>query len=133
MGDQEIENLFGSIAEAEKRRAEQMPTEQHCLRAMFDAYLRLKELGWNDMIYAPKDGQVVDSISVGSTGIHPANYLGEWPEGRWWVHDGGDLWPSTPAMYRKTPAELTRWAKLSRKFRDAAMPDARPTPDRGRG
>lgn len=53
-----------------KSRAERMPTEQDAINAMYDAYSRLKELGWNDGIYMPKDGTVVDVIEVASTGIH---------------------------------------------------------------
>lgn len=103
MTHEEINALWGSIADAAKRRAKNLPTEQHCLRAMMDAYQRLKELGWNDIIYGPKDGTATDTISFGSTGVHSAHYDGEWPNGRWWVHDGGDLWPGQPVMYRKEP------------------------------
>lgn len=101
MTEQEIDEFWGSIEEARKRREESLPTEEHCLRAMFDAWERLKELGWNDMMYGPKDGSVVEAISFGSTGIHPAHYMGEWPSGGWWIHDAGDLWPAQPVMYRK--------------------------------
>lgn len=50
----------------------------------------------------------VDSISFGSTGIHPAHYDGEWPDGRWWVHDAHDLWPGDPVMVRKRDPHLTQ-------------------------
>lgn len=103
MTREEIDALWGSIADADKWRAKNLPTEQHCLRAMFGAYQRLKELGWNDIMYGPKDGSITETISFGSTGIHPAHYDGEWPDGRWWIHDGGDLWSGQPVMYRKEP------------------------------
>lgn len=120
MTREELDAIWGSIADAAKRRKKNLPTEQHCLRAMFDAYQRLKELGWNDMMYAPKDGQLVESVSFGSTGIHPASYSGDWPNGTWWVHDAGDLWPSTPVMYRITEAELAKRAEMRRRFAEDA-------------
>lgn len=85
---------------AKARRAEQMPTEYDCMRVMLEAYSRLKELGWNDTVYCPKDGTVFDAIEVGSTGIHKCHYEGKWPDGSWWTHDAGDLWPSRPILFR---------------------------------
>lgn len=55
----------------------------------------------NDAVYCPKDGTVFDAIEVGSTGIHPCHYDGEWPHGSWWTHEAGDLWPSRPCLFRK--------------------------------
>jgi hypothetical protein len=70
------------------------------LRAMFTAYQKLKALGWNDAVYCPKDGTVFLSISAGSTGVHETTYMGEWPKGGWWVHDGGDVWPAHPILWK---------------------------------
>ncbi len=87
--------------EAEKAaRAADMPTEQDAINAMFRAYLRLKDLGWKEAIYCPKDGSVFLSIEPGSTGIHKTYYHGDWPKGSWWVADAGDLWPSRPCLYK---------------------------------
>lgn len=86
----------------DERLAREMPDEAAALRVMFDAWKRLKQLGWNDIDYCPKDGSVFDSISAGSTGIHPCHYEGTWPMGSWWVADGGDLWPARPILFRKT-------------------------------
>lgn len=93
--------VFDDFEAAKKRRAEQMPTEYDCLRVMMEAYSRLKELGWKDAIYCPKDGTVFDAIEVGLTGVHPCHYEGTWPTGSWWTHDAGDLWPSRPSLFRK--------------------------------
>lgn len=114
---EEVEALF-AVAEAQKaKRAADMPTEEHAIEAMFQAVQRLKELGWNDPIYCPKDGSTFDVIEVGSSGIHVASYFGEWPDGSWMVHDpDGDLWPSRPALYRVTEAEKQRWAKAKERF-----------------
>lgn len=88
---------------AEKRtnqRAVDMPTEQDAINAMWRAYQRLKELGWREAIYCPKDGTVFDAIEAGSTGIHPCHYEGDWPKGCWWLHEANDLWPSRPVLFK---------------------------------
>lgn len=66
----------------------------------FVAWSRLKQLGWNDIVYCPKDGTHFDSIGAGSTGIHETWYEGEWANGSWWCYDGGDAWPAHPTMFR---------------------------------
>jgi hypothetical protein len=93
--------VFDDWEAAKARRAAQMPTEHDCLRVMMEAYSRLKDLGWNDAIYCPKDGSTFDAIEFGSTGIHACHYEGEWPNGSWWTHEAGDLWPSRPVMHKK--------------------------------
>jgi hypothetical protein len=98
--EQEMDALLAEIDAKERERAEKMPDERAALEQMFEAWLRLKELGWREVIYSPKDGTVFDSISAGSTGIHDCHYEGEWPEGGWWTFDGGDLWPSRPILFR---------------------------------
>lgn len=87
-------------AEAEDaRRKAAMPDEQTAIRQLWDAQERLKQLGWKDPIYAPKDGSPLDLIELGSTGIHRGHYEGEWPNGSWWIVDG-DVWPCRPALAR---------------------------------
>lgn len=105
---------FWKAAEAAKAsRAERMPDVKAALDAMHDAYTRLKELGWREASYCPKDGTHFQVIEPGSTGIHDANYTGEWPKGSWWVYDG-DVWPSRPILFRLYPEdqkkEEARWA-----------------------
>jgi|GEM_PF-1955423 len=92
--------------------ADMMPTEQDAIRILNAAYNRLKQLGWNDPIYCPKDGSEFDAIEAGSTGIHKAHYQGEWPDGSWWIAADGDLYPSRPVLYRRTEAEKARWAEI---------------------
>lgn len=77
-----------------------MPTAREALEVMYSAYMRLRDLGFNDIIYCPKDGTPFESVSVGSVGIHTTHYQGEWPDGTWYVHEAGDLWPAHPAMWR---------------------------------
>jgi hypothetical protein len=84
-------------------RAARMPDERSAIHAMVEAFMRLKELGWNDAIYCPKDGSSFNVIEPGSTGIFRAHYEGEWPKGSWSLEDGGDLWPSRPILFRLYP------------------------------
>lgn len=94
------------LIEAEdSRRKELMPTEESARKLFFDAYRRLKEFGWNDAIYCPKDGSTFDAIEPGSTGVHNCHYEGEWPKGSWWVSADNDVWPSRPALWRATKKE----------------------------
>lgn len=92
----EADELIAGIVTAEAARAAAMPDDQAALRALGDAWTRLKELGWNDARYAPKDGSRFEVCEVGSTGIFGCTYSGEWPSGYFMVEDGGDIWPTGP-------------------------------------
>jgi hypothetical protein len=89
-------NFFRRMASLLKRAN----TETDCLHMAYAAWSRLRELGWQDITYCPKDGSLFLSISAGSTGIHETYYEGEWPDGSWWVNDGGDTWPAHPTMWK---------------------------------
>jgi hypothetical protein len=93
-------DLLARVEAEDKRREELMPDENAAIKMMFDAWLRLKELGWIEACYCPKDGTVFDAIEPGSTGIHSTHYSGVWPNGRWYVYDGGDLYPSRPILFK---------------------------------
>jgi hypothetical protein len=93
----------GAFSAREQFFAEMMPTERDAIEILHAAYSRLKKLGWSDAIYCPKDGSEFDAIEAGSTGIHKCHYSGEWPDGSWWIAEAGDLWPSRPILYRRTP------------------------------
>lgn len=97
------ENLDGLLASwkaAQEKRSQDMPTDETALNVMFDAWQRLKEMGWQEAIYCPKDGSMFFCIEAGSTGIHHCSYDGEWPKGGWWVHEHGDMWPSHPILWK---------------------------------
>ena len=93
-----------------------MPTLDDCLRMLGDVSQRLRELGWSDAIYCPKDGTVFDAIEFGSTGVHACHYEGEWPNGHWWIADGGDLWPSRPVMFRNRDDIVATADRLARRM-----------------
>lgn len=108
------EELWAEIEAADAARAAKMPDDRAALEQMFDAYIRLKDLGWNDAIYCPKDGTSFEVIEAGSCGIHRCHYQGEWPDGHWWVEEAHDLWPSRPILYRLYPEdEAKRKAKMA--------------------
>lgn len=92
--------LWQSVEDEKTKRASDMPTDQDAIYALNAAIRRLKELGWQDPVYAPKDGSQLDLIEPGSTGIHQGHYEGKWPNGAWWIYDAGDLWPSRPVLAR---------------------------------
>lgn len=116
----EADAIWKACEDAKAARAERMPDEQAAIRQMHDAYIRLTELGWQNAIYCPKDGSHFKVIEAGSTGIHDANYTGEWPKGSWWVYDG-DVWPSRPVLFRLYPddeeKEKQRWAEARERFK----------------
>lgn len=96
----DAKQLWDSAVKAKAERAKEMPTERDALIALNRAYTRLTELGFNDIIYCPKDGTMFDAIEPGSTGIHDCAYRGEWPDGEWDIYDGHDIWPSHPILFR---------------------------------
>lgn len=96
----EAEAIWSESEKAKALRAEQMPDEQAAIRALFGAWLRLKELGWKEAQYCPKDGSEFDVIEPGSSGIHRCRYDGQWPTGHWWIIAEGDLRPSRPVLFR---------------------------------
>jgi len=100
----EVERLL-ALAEAEKnRREELMPDEDSAIKMLFDAYTRLKDFGWRNIIYCPKDGSEFKALEAGSTGKHDCVYDGKWPDGSWWILTEGDMSPSHPVMFRKEPS-----------------------------
>ncbi len=90
--------MIAAIEDGKKHRAEMMPTEQDALAVMMKAFERLRELGWRDAMYAPRDGRMLEFIEAGSTGIHKGHRDDKFT----WIHDGGDLWPSHPILFRET-------------------------------
>lgn len=99
------EQVMAAIEETRQQRAEKMPTEKDAILVMFEAYQRLKELGWHDGAYMPTTGKRFAGIQNGSTGIHA--FYGRFtettiPRKIFEVNDG-DIWPSyvPPVLYRE--------------------------------
>lgn len=77
--------------------------------AVFSAYDALRNKGWQEVTYAPKDTQLW-LIEAGSTGFH-SGYRDA--DGSFWVVDRMDTWPSYPILFKlqeKTEGKTTREA-----------------------
>jgi hypothetical protein len=98
--ESEAASLWAECEAEQAKRAADMPTEQDAIKAMFSAWLRLKELGWKEAIYCPKDGSTFKAIEPGSTGIFDCSYEGEWPKGSWWCYANNDVYPSRPTLFK---------------------------------
>jgi hypothetical protein len=96
------EEIFAQIDAAKAKRAEQMPTERDAIRAMFDAWQRLQELGWRDGQYMPSNGERHAGIQCGSTGIHAYTAELRGPFDRMFTIYDGDHWPTRipPVLFR---------------------------------
>ncbi|RZZ85642.1 hypothetical protein [Pseudoxanthomonas winnipegensis] len=92
----EAKELLAQVEASEKRRQELMPDEESAIKMLFDAYRRLHDFGWRDAIYCPKDGREFLALEPGSTGKHRCAYIGEWPDGDWWIEDC----PSRPVLWK---------------------------------
>lgn len=103
----EGEALWQHAKDAEAKRAEQMPDEKAAIDALWNAHQRLKEIGWGEAQYCPKDGSKFKVIELGSTGIFDCYYQGKWPDGLYMVMDEYDCYPTSTgvAMYRLYPED----------------------------
>jgi hypothetical protein len=122
----EADAMWESAKAAEQARAERMPDEQSAIRGLMDAWLRLKEIGWRDGMYTPRDGTHFQTIEVGSTGIFDCVCSGEWPRCTWTTFDDIDAYPSShpPALFKLYPADQAKY--------DARMAEARARYQAGR-
>jgi len=100
--DEAVE-LLRQVEERKAQREALMPDEDAALKLFFDAWLRLKDFGWREACYCPKDGRAFEAIEAGSSGRHRCHYSGEWPKGGYWIEGNGDLWPSHPVLFRDLP------------------------------
>ncbi len=111
LSQEECEAIIANAEANEARKDEMMPTTQETVRLMFDAYDRLKKLGWSQGCYCPKDGTEFAVIQHGSTGIFTGHYLGEWPDG--YVHCEDEV--SHPdGLLWKSIDKLTEWEEEMR-------------------
>lgn len=85
-----------------EQRPKRSPAEHAAIDAMGRGYDALGRLGWSDIIYCPKDGSHFLAITAGSRGVFECNYIGDWPNGSWWIYDG-DMWPAYPILWKPLP------------------------------
>lgn len=74
----EAKSLWDSIEKATAERAVRLPDAHACLAAMSSASSRMKELGWRESTYCPRDGSLFAVCEIGSTGMWTANFSGEY-------------------------------------------------------
>jgi len=115
----EANAMWARAERCQEARAMTMPTEQDALHSMFDAWQRLKELGWREGKYCPRDGTVFHTIELGSTGIFDGDCRGEWPHCTWTTYDETDAYPSSqaPALFKLYPEDQAKY--------DARLAEAR--------
>ncbi len=77
----EAKSLWDQMERRTAERAQRMPDARSALAMISSAKERLRELGWSDCIYCPKDGSKFAVCEVGSTGMWRAFYSGDWPNG----------------------------------------------------
>lgn len=111
LSSQEASEIWQQIEANKARREATMPSTEAALATMFDAFDRLRELGWRGGAYCPKDGSPFAAICHGSTGIFTGSYCGDWPDGHGLIEDGsthpdGFLW--------KAIDDLTEWEEAAR-------------------
>lgn len=97
---EEADAIIAQCEREDARRKELMPDEESAIQMFFQAWQRLKEFGWSEACYCPKDGSEFLVIEAGSTGKHPCCYEGEWPTGHWHIKDSGY---SHPVLFKLKP------------------------------
>lgn len=102
-GEEKFHQILEAIENKKREAAYEMPDENSALLQMHEAYSRLKDLGWRHAIHCPKDGTTFLAIEAGSTGTFKCHYDGQWPRGRYWLEDAGDLWPCHPILFKPVP------------------------------
>ena len=111
MTEDQVRDILRAADNEKAARAADMPDDDAAMRAMHRAYQRLRDLGWAEAIYSPKDGTVFEALEAGCVVPGRCHYMGEWPSGGWWMHSDNDLWPSRPILWRKLPDNAMYTAK----------------------
>lgn len=93
---EDADALWKASEEAEAKSAKDMPETSDAIQVMQRGCSRLRDLGWREAQYCPKDGTPFAVIEYGSTGIFEAWYNGDWPDGRiyccdYFIHPHGML------------------------------------------
>lgn len=83
-------------------------TERPFLEKISATSFELRRLGWESIIYCPKDGRPFLAIEAGYSRVFPCVYKGAWPTGGWWAMEAGDMWPVRPFLFKPMPDENTK-------------------------
>lgn len=117
----DLKDVLEEIEAAKSKREKEMPDEKAAIEQLYQAYQRLKELGWNDARSAPKNGSAFSIIELGCTGIHRAHRDGI----SFWVRDDGDLWPSDPILFKRDPEDEAAYRTAIKQAVGAVIADER--------
>lgn len=90
----------------ETRRRQPNPAEATALEMLFKAVEMLRKEGWQDVMYAPKEG-LFEVVELGSTGVHIGTHFENDHTCQAWILDG-DAWPTRPLMIRRADTDLRR-------------------------
>ena len=71
--------------------------EMAAIEKLWEGYRALQKLGWQDAMYAPKNGNKFECIVLGSTGIHEAVHFNHEEHVAWIDGD----WPSRPLLIKR--------------------------------
>lgn len=94
---------------SERKRAAKvvkaMADERPLVDRLYSLWHELRAAGWQDMLYAPKDGSDIEMIEMGSTGVFRARWRSYSHEpldtcGCFFGEDGGNAWPMRGVMWR---------------------------------
>lgn len=112
---EEADAIMDRVRADDARRRKAIPDAISALATMMDAWVRLKDEGWREGIYCPKDGSEFAAIQLGSSGIFAAHYSGEWPKGHVIISDflngvDGLMWKPVADL---TEAERARFDKCN--------------------
>lgn len=115
--------LWEASEAAEAKAAKEMPTTQSALTVMQRGWSRLRNLGWREAQYCPKDGTTFAVIQYGSTGIFEALYMGDWPKGHVYCcdylsHPHGMLFKPLADLTEGERAKLDECMASERAFMD---------------
>ena len=121
LSEEEARNIWYDCDRAAAERINDMPDFDKAIDALHSAKTRLRELGWKDAIYCPKDGRTIAVIEYGSTGIFAASYSGEWPDGYLLYqdcvgHPKGCMWKPIEALTEQEAERLKQCGDHHSKF-----------------
>ena len=119
-------SLWNAAMQRKADAARDMPTTKDALNGMHTGLSRLRDLGWKDGIYCPKDGEPFAMIQFGSTGIFEGWYMGEWPDGRvyscdYLSHPHGLMWKPLDALTDDERAEFEECMGREREAMDRVI------------
>ena len=101
---EQADAILAAIKVSDAEREASMPTTFAALHQISTAKERLGKMGWRDAMYCPKNGSEFAVVQWGSTGVHLAHYMGEWPTGHLYC---GDFLSSHEGMMWKPIDKLT--------------------------